>query len=92
MQEIANGINPSRMRFHLVMGGCGLFVLAMLGSLAYVCSRPQTADVQHAERYSVQACWQRSADESRSSIYRSEQRKACREMEKQYVYKFQQQP
>ena len=89
---MSSKMTPERRRFHLIMAGCGLFVLAMLGSLIYVCSRPQTADVQAAERHAVLMCRQRSADENRSAIYRSEQSKACREMEKQYVHKFQQQP
>lgn len=85
-------MTPQRRRFHLIMIGCGLFVVAMLGILALVVSRPQTPDVQAAERHAVLMCWQRSKDPKRSAIYRSEHTKACQEMEKQYVHKFKQQP
>lgn len=79
-------------RFRRVMGACGLFMAAMIGSLVYVCTRPQTDEVRAAEGRAVLACWQRSADAARTDIFRSEQGKACREMEKQYVHKFRQRP
>lgn len=83
---------PERRRFQFIMGACGVFILAMLGSLVYVCSRPQTVSEQSAERQAVRMCWLRSTETSRSAINRSEQSKACREMEKQYDYKSQHQP
>lgn len=84
--------NPVQQKFRRVMLACGLFVIAMLGALAYVCSRPQTALVQSGERQAILACRQQSEDAHRTEIFRSERRKACAEMEKQYMHKFQERP
>lgn len=76
---------PSRRTFHLVMAGCALFAIAMLGLLIWVCSRPQTDDIRAAEGQSIARCWERSADPRRSAISRSAQADACREMEKGFA-------
>ncbi|QEI06383.1 hypothetical protein FXN63_11480 [Pigmentiphaga aceris] len=81
-----------RAKFHVVMAACGGFVLLMLAALVYVCTRPQTAEVQAAEAHAVRQCWTRSTDPDRSAISRSAQHDACREMQKQYVYKFGERP
>ena len=83
-------LDPAQKRFRYVMAACGMFVLAALGSLIYVCSRPQTPEVQAAERHAIAACKAQSEDPARTDIFRSERRKACAEMEKQYLHKFQQ--
>jgi hypothetical protein len=72
-------MRTERVKFHLVMAGCGGFVLLMLAALAWVCLQPQTVDVQAAERHAIEQCVQRSEDPSADS---------CREMRKQYVHKF----
>ena len=81
-----------RRRFHLVMVACAGFVLLMLAALIYVCTRPQTAQVQAAERNAILKCRERSEDTSRSAIFRSSLVQACQEMEKQYIHKFDEKP
>jgi len=83
---------PDRVKFHLVMTGCGLFVIGMLGLLIYVCSRPQTPAVQAAEQHVIAMCRERSTDPVHTEIFRREHAAACREMTKQYVRKFNEQP
>lgn len=80
--------DPGRRRFHFIMAGCGVFVLAALASLVYVCSRPQAPEVRAAERHAVLMCWQRSADAGRTAISRDALATACLEMERQYLRKF----
>jgi hypothetical protein len=77
-----------KLKFHLVMAGCGGFVVLMLAALAWVCLQPQTVDVQAAERHAIEQCLQRSEDGARSEIQRRAQADSCREMRKQYVHKF----
>jgi Na+/H+-dicarboxylate symporter len=84
--------DPVQKRFRIVLAGCGVFVIAMLGSLAYVCSRPQTPAIQAAEKQTILACKQQSEDAARTEIFRIERRKACAEMQKQYVHKFKELP
>jgi len=84
--------DPAKRKFRWVMSLCGVFIIAMLGSLIYVCSRPQTAETQAAERRAIMACRQQSEEVTRTEIFRSERRKACVEMEKQYMHKFQDRP
>jgi len=84
--------SPVQQKFRRVMAACFVFVLAMLGCLAYVCSRPQTLEVQLGERQAILACRQQSEDAARTEIFRSERRKACAEMEKQYAHKYQERP
>ena len=74
--------------FHWTMACCGAFVVLMLAILAYVCSRPQTSDIEAAEANALSQCWKRSADGTRTEIYRSAARDSCKEMQKQYVHKF----
>ncbi|KAF1015223.1 MAG: hypothetical protein GAK31_02713 [Stenotrophomonas maltophilia] len=77
-----------RLKFHLVMAGCGAFVVLALAALAYVCSRPQTAGVQSGEARAIERCLQRSQDPARRAIQRQAQADSCREMRKQYLHKF----
>jgi hypothetical protein len=76
-------MRTERVKFHLVMAGCGGFVLLMLAALAWVCLQPQTVDVQAAERHAIEQCVQRYATDPRCA-----QADSCREMRKQYVHKF----
>ena len=66
-------MRAERLKFHLVMAGCGGFVVLMLAALAWVCLQPQTVDVQAAERHAIEQCVQRSEDPSRSEIQRRAQ-------------------
>ncbi len=84
--------DPVKRKFRSVMNLCGLFVLVMLGSLIWVCSRPQTEAIQAAEKRSILACRTQSTDMARTEIFRMERQKACAEMEKQYLRKFQERP
>ena len=59
-----------KLKFHLVMVGCGGFVVLMLAALAWVCLQPQTVDVQAAERHAIEQCLQRSEGAARSEIPR----------------------
>lgn len=77
-----------KLKFHLVMFGCAGFVCVALASLAYVCTRPQTASVQAAEQAAITQCWERSRAPDRTEIYRRAQADSCREMVKQYEHKF----
>ncbi|MGG4605688.1 hypothetical protein ACLPHM_12915 [Paenalcaligenes sp. Me131] len=86
------GPRRSRLHFHIIMAGSGLFIIAMLAVLAYVMSRPQTPAVQAAEQQAILKCRERSVDPSRSLIAQQELAKSCQEMTKQYVRKFGQQP
>jgi hypothetical protein len=81
-------VRREKLRFHLVMLGCGGFIVLALASLVYVCSRPQTASVQASEQAAIAQCWQRSRDPERTEIYRRAQADSCREMHEQYVHKF----
>lgn len=81
-------MDQQRKKFHLIMAGCGIFMVLAVSSLAYVASRPQTTEVQEAEGKAVLACWQRSNDPVLPAISRIELTKSCKEMEKQYVHKF----
>lgn len=51
-----------------------------------------TAETQAAERRAIMACRQQSEEVTRTEIFRTERRKACVEMEKQYMHKFQERP
>lgn len=77
-----------RLTFHAVMAGCAGIVLLALASLAYVCTRPQTAQVQAGEARAIERCQQRSRDPARTEIQRRALADACREMRRQYLHKF----
>lgn len=47
-------MRAEKLKFHLVMAGCGGFVVLMLAALAWVCLQPQTVDVQAAERHAIE--------------------------------------
>ena len=81
-------VRRDKLKFHLVMLGCAGFVVLALASLAYVCSRPQTADVQASERAAIEQCLQRSRAPERTEIYRRAQADSCAEMLEQYEHKF----
>jgi len=81
-------VRRDKLKFHLVMLGCGGFIVLSLGALVWVCSQPQTASVQASEQAAIEQCLQRSRAPERTEIHRRAQADSCREMRKQYEHKF----
>jgi hypothetical protein len=69
-----------------------LFVALLTAALCYGVSRPHNADIEGQERNAVEQCQLRSNDPSASSVSRSIQAEACREMAKQFTSKFHREP
>ncbi|VXC60535.1 conserved hypothetical protein [Pseudomonas sp. 8Z] len=70
----------------LLLAGVAFVVLTFVG-LIYVMTRPQDSDIEAGERAAIEACWK-----SAQSTERSFTEESCKEMEKQFVRKFERQP
>ncbi|WP_131542709.1 hypothetical protein [Paraburkholderia hospita] len=76
-------------RFLVVLTACALFIVLILGVLAYGVSRPQTATLKTNEGQAVAQCWRRNGDSTQTALFRKLQTDACQEMEEQFHKKFQ---
>ncbi|MEJ2801073.1 hypothetical protein WAE61_04255 [Comamonadaceae bacterium PP-2] len=64
------------------------FVAIALGSLLYVCSRPQTPSIAAAERHTIARCFLSAEEPRRSPLSQYVRAEACREMTKQFTRKY----